>query len=60
MQALLRVILLGCVGAGLVHGADGKNVVVILVDDLGYMDIGANNPGTFYETPNVDALAARR
>ncbi len=58
MQALLRVILLGCVGAGLVHGADGKNVVVILVDDLGYMDIGANNPGTFYETPNVDALAA--
>lgn len=34
------------------------NVVFILVDDLGYMDIGANNPKTFYETPNVDALAA--
>lgn len=34
------------------------NVVFILVDDLGYMDIGANNPGTFYETPNVDRLAA--
>ena len=33
------------------------NVVFILVDDLGYMDIGANNPDTFYETPNLDKLA---
>lgn len=34
------------------------NVVFVLVDDLGYMDIGANNPKTFYETPHVDRLAA--
>jgi arylsulfatase A-like enzyme len=34
------------------------NVLFILVDDLGYMDIGANNPSTFYETPNVDSLAS--
>lgn len=33
------------------------NVVVILVDDLGYMDIGANNPDCFYETPSIDRLA---
>ncbi|MDG1875084.1 MAG: sulfatase [Mariniblastus sp.] len=33
------------------------NIVVFLVDDLGYMDIGANNPNCFYETPHVDALA---
>ncbi len=33
------------------------NVVVFLVDDLGYMDIGANNPDCFYETPHIDALA---
>lgn len=33
------------------------NVVVFLVDDLGYMDIGANNPDCFYETPNIDAMA---
>lgn len=33
------------------------NILFILADDLGYMDIGANNPGTFYETPNIDALA---
>ena len=34
-----------------------KNFVFILVDDLGYMDVGCNNPGTFYETPNVNKLA---
>ena len=34
------------------------NIVVLLVDDLGAMDIGANNPDTFYETPNIDRLAA--
>lgn len=33
------------------------NFVFILVDDLGFMDIGANNPESFYETPNVDRLA---
>ncbi|MEO1524878.1 MAG: sulfatase [Planctomycetota bacterium] len=38
--------------------AKAPNVVFFLVDDLGYMDIGANNPDTFYETPNVDRLAA--
>ena len=34
------------------------NIVFFLVDDLGYMDIGANNPDTFYETPHIDRLAA--
>jgi arylsulfatase A-like enzyme len=34
-----------------------SNIVLILADDLGSMDIGANNPRTFYETPNIDALA---
>lgn len=34
------------------------NFVFFLVDDLGYMDIGANNPNTFYETPNVNRLAS--
>ncbi len=41
-------------------GDKGKrlNMVFLLVDDLGFMDIGANNPKTFYETPNIDRLAA--
>ncbi len=39
--------------------APRPNVVFFLVDDLGFMDIGANNPSSFYETPNIDALAKR-
>ena len=35
------------------------NVILILVDDLGFMDLGCNNPVTFYETPHIDRLAAR-
>jgi arylsulfatase A-like enzyme len=35
------------------------NIVFILADDLGYMDLGCYNPRTFYETPCIDALAAR-
>lgn len=37
--------------------AKNPNIVVFLVDDLGFMDIGANNPDCFYETPNIDRLA---
>jgi hypothetical protein len=46
-------------GAATLIAADKPNIVFILVDDLGYMDIGANNPQRFYETPNIDALAKR-
>ncbi len=35
------------------------NIVFFLADDLGYMDIGANNPNTFHETPNIDRLARK-
>ena len=39
--------------------ANKPNIVFILADDLGVMDIGAFNPKTFYETPNIDSLAKR-
>jgi arylsulfatase A-like enzyme len=39
--------------------ATRPNIVFILADDFGYMDIGANNPKTFYETPNIDRIAAQ-
>ena len=39
------------------QGNKKLNVLFILADDLGYMDVGFNNPATFYETPNLDALA---
>lgn len=48
----LLVLLSGC----LVE--EPTNFVFILADDLGYMDVGAYNPDTFYETPNIDRLAA--
>lgn len=38
--------------------AERPNILFVLVDDLGYMDIGAYNPNTFYETPNIDRLAS--
>ena len=34
------------------------NVIVILVDDLGWADLGCSG-STFYETPNIDRLARR-
>ncbi len=51
-------LLLSTLLASALWGAKTPNILVFLVDDLGYMDIGANNPGTFYETPNIDKLAA--
>jgi arylsulfatase A-like enzyme len=45
--------------APVVTAAQRPNIIFILADDLGYMDIGANNPKTFYETPNIDGLASR-
>jgi arylsulfatase A-like enzyme len=44
-------------GIGLALPAAAMNVVFFLVDDLGYMDVGFNNPEGFYETPRLDALA---
>lgn len=35
---------------------EGPNIVFILVDDLGWMDISANG-SSFYETPHIDQLA---
>ena len=37
--------------------AKQPNLLFILVDDLGYMDVSPYNPETFYETPNIQALA---
>lgn len=33
------------------------NILFILADDLGMMDLEPYNPDTFYETPNIDRLA---
>jgi arylsulfatase A-like enzyme len=54
---LLLLCILGLPWCGL--AAPKPNLLFILADDLGYMDIGANNPKTFYETPNIDGLARK-
>lgn len=33
------------------------NFLIIVVDDLGQMDISPNNPDTYYKTPNLQKLA---
>ncbi len=55
--ALVGALLAGILGAS-PSAQERPNFVFILVDDLGYMDIGANNPDCFYDTPNLDQLAA--
>ncbi|MCH7945979.1 MAG: sulfatase-like hydrolase/transferase, partial [Armatimonadetes bacterium] len=44
--------LLACVGL-----SAGPNVLFILVDDLGWRDLGYSG-SSFYETPNIDRLAS--
>ena len=60
LSAILLTFCLAASPAAAVSAADPPlpNVVFILADDLGYMDLGCDNPQTFYETPHLDALAA--
>lgn len=56
----LKALAAGAVAAGLGCSVNRKqplNIVFILVDDLGWADLGCYG-STFYETPNLDRLAA--
>ncbi len=54
LPACLLAVVLSLCGA-VVHAA--PNFVLILVDDLGRQDLGCEG-STFYETPNIDRIAA--
>ena len=56
-KSKLSILALLCSSLCLIGAENKPNVVVLLVGDLGYMDIGVNNPDCFYDTPNIDALA---
>jgi arylsulfatase A-like enzyme len=40
------------------YAAGLPNVVIIYADDMGFGDLGANNPASKIPTPNLDALAS--
>ena len=59
-HALVRLLLIACVGLGLLVGlavAEQPNFVVILADDLGYGDLGCYG-SQLNRTPHIDRLAA--
>jgi len=60
LLAALLLTPLSAVHAAAEPGPAGKpNIVFLLADDLGYMDVGCYNSKTFYETPSIDSLAKR-
>jgi arylsulfatase A-like enzyme len=61
MRRFLLVLACLLCSGGLSHAADAgrkPNVIVFLVDDMGWMDCGAYG-SRYYETPNMDRFAAR-
>lgn len=54
---LTLILVLSGLSVSCTKEAEKPNVIVLLVDDLGWGDIGYNNPEKVY-TPNMDALAA--
>ena len=58
MQQMIRIASLAALLTGFALAATPPpNVVVVLVDDLGWMDLGCQG-SDFYRTPNIDRLAA--
>ncbi len=58
MKGVLLFCCLFCLSSCKKKEIEKPNILVILVDDLGWADVGANFPDTFYETPNLDRMAA--
>jgi len=57
MKNSLKALFTGLLLCSTTNAEEKPNILVFLVDDLGYMDVSINNPNSFYETPHIDALA---
>lgn len=57
MRSIVLFLFLIAVGVCTAHPARKPNVIVFLVDDLGYSDVGCYG-SDYYETPYIDGLAA--
>ena len=55
---MLVAVMTGCTAVSPVSEDSQPNILFVLVDDLGAMDLGCSG-STFYETPNIDRLAAQ-
>jgi arylsulfatase A-like enzyme len=53
----LAASMLSLSGSATAAAADKPNVILILIDDMGWTDLGCYG-SEFYETPNIDRLAA--
>lgn len=53
----MKVLLALCLFALAAVAASPFNIIFIMADDLGYMDVGFNNPESFYDTPALNGLA---
>ncbi|NRB28472.1 MAG: sulfatase, partial [Roseibacillus sp.] len=57
-RAVLLVVVCLFLQPAAVMAVERTNVILFLVDDLGWMDLGCQG-STYYRTPNIDRLAAR-
>ena len=58
MKRCCAVLSVLCCLAAVATAATLPNVVIIYADDMGFGDLGANNPESKIPTPNLDKLAA--
>ena len=59
MKIILQLLLLVVVGVTSAAAESPTNIVLILADDLGWADTTLYGKTSFYETPNIERLAAR-